>query len=73
MKQSYIKGGFGYGHAKNELLNFTLKHFREERNRFQHFSQNTQEIDIILKLGAQKASIVANEVLSRVRKKISYV
>ena len=73
MKQSYIKGGFGYGHAKNELLNFILKHFREERNRFQHFSQNTQEIDIILKLGAQKASIVANEVLSRVRKKISYV
>ena len=72
MKQNYVKGGFGYGHAKNELLKYILNHFLEERKKFQYFCQNTTEIDSILKRGAQKASIVANNVLSRVRKKIGY-
>ena len=72
MKQNYVKGGFGYGHAKNELLKYILNNFLEERKKFQYFCQNTKEIDSILKRGALKASIVANNVLSRVRKKIGY-
>jgi len=72
LKENYKKGGYGYGHAKKELLNFILSEFNDQREKFNHYMSNLEEIDSALNIGANKASKVANEVLQRVRKKLGY-
>jgi len=72
LKQNYQKGGFGYGHAKEELLNYILNHFKNEREKFNQYMNNLQEIDAALNIGADKAKKVAQDVLNRVRQKLGY-
>ena len=72
VKSNYLKGGYGYGHAKKELLNFILTNFSEERQKFEYYMSNKNELEKVLKLGAEKANLVAQEVLNRVREKLGY-
>tara|TARA_B100000575_G_scaffold293934_1_gene307133 strand:- start:1547 stop:2518 length:972 start_codon:yes stop_codon:yes gene_type:complete len=72
MKENYLKGGYGYGHAKKELFNYILVNFKKEREKFNYFMNNTNEIDDILKIGANKAISVGSKVLARVRNKLGY-
>ena len=72
MKSKYEKGGYGYGHAKQELYELILDKFKTERARFNHLIENRNEIDDALKIGAQKARAVAQKVLQRVRLKAGY-
>ena len=72
MKKNYEMGGYGYGHAKNELSGLILKKYSVERNKFQHYISNPDEVEKILKGGATKANAAANKVLNRVRKKLGY-
>lgn len=72
MKQNYKAGGYGYGHAKQALFELICDKFSEQRNRYNYYMTNLEEIDQALKLGARKAVLTANTVLDRVRKKIGY-
>ena len=72
MKKNYELGGYGYGHAKNELFELILKKYSVERDKFQHYISNPDEVEKILKTGATKANATANKVLNRVRKKLGY-
>ncbi|MEH6703161.1 tryptophan--tRNA ligase [Galbibacter orientalis] len=72
MRQKYEKGGFGYGHAKQALFELILDKFSTERERFNYYMENLNEIDDVLAVGAEKAKKVANDVLGRVRSKIGY-
>lgn len=72
MRQKYEKGGFGYGHAKQALFELILDKFSTERERFNYYMENLNEIDEVLAVGAEKARKVANDVLGRVRSKIGY-
>ena len=72
MKGKYEKGGYGYGHAKQELYELILDKFKTERARFNHLIENKNEIDDALEIGAQKARTVAQNVLQRVRLKVGY-
>ena len=72
MKGKYKKGGYGYGHAKQELYELILDKFKTERARFHHLIENKNEIDDALESGAQKARVVAKNVLQRVRLKAGY-
>ena len=72
MKKNYELGGYGYGHAKNELYELILKKYSVERDKFQHYISNPDEVEKILKAGATKANATANKVLNRVRKKLGY-
>ena len=72
MKKNYELGGYGYGHAKNELFDLILKKYSVERDKFQHYISNPDEVEKILKAGATKANATANKVLDRVRKKLGY-
>ena len=72
MKKNYELGGYGYGHAKNELFDLILKKYSVERDKFQHYISNPDEVEKILKAGAIKAHATANKVLNRVRKKLGY-
>jgi len=72
LKSKYEKGGYGYGQAKEELFALILKNFSKERQEFNHYLNNLDEIDKILEAGATKAKETANTVLKRVRKKLGY-
>ncbi len=72
MKANYEKGGYGYGHAKQALFELLIDKFSEERARYNYFIENLNEIDKALSVGADKAKIVANNVLNRVRAKVGY-
>ena len=72
MRENYINGGYGYGHAKKELLDLILTHFANERKRYNDLMANKSELDDALAKGAEKAKTVAQEVLDRVRVKIGY-
>jgi len=72
MKSNYEKGGYGYGHAKQALFELIVEKFKTERDRYHYYMNNLNEIDTALAVGAEKAKLVANEVLNRVRHKVGY-
>jgi len=72
MRANYEGGNYGYGHAKQALYELIIDKFALIRERYQHFIENKNEIDDALHIGAQKAKVVAKEVLQRVREKIGY-
>jgi tryptophanyl-tRNA synthetase len=72
LRSRYVAGGMGYGHAKTALFELLLERFKKERDSFDYYYQNPEEVQIALAKGAQKARTVAQEVLLRVRSKIGY-
>lgn len=72
MRSKYEGGNFGYGHAKQELFELIISKFAEQRTRYNYYMENLDEIDKALAIGAEKAQIVADDVLLRVRKKLGY-
>ena len=72
MKNNYTKGGYGYGHAKTDLLNLILTKYSSEREKYTFYMGNLDRIDSVLKAGALKASKTADEVLNRVRIKVGF-
>ncbi|MDD7915272.1 tryptophan--tRNA ligase [Polaribacter ponticola] len=72
MRANYEGGNYGYGHAKQALYELIILKFATIRERYNHFMENKDEIDAALAIGSNKASIVANKVLKRVRTKIGY-
>jgi len=72
MRANYEGGNYGYGHAKQALYELIIEQFSTTRERYNHFMENKHEIDEALEVGAGKATIVAKEVLQRVRAKIGY-
>lgn len=72
MKANYENGGYGYGHAKQALFELIVETFSTEREKYNYYMNNLNEVDKALSLGAEKAMIVANDVLKRVRRKVGY-
>lgn len=72
MAANYRAGGYGYGHAKKELLSALLDGFRTERETFARLNDDRAELDARLKEGEEKARAVAAVVLARVRGKLGY-
>lgn len=72
MRAKYLAGNYGYGHAKQALYELILDKFKVEREKYNYYINNLEEVDKLLQQGAQKAQIVANNVLSRVREKLGY-
>ena len=72
MRNNYLAGNYGYGHAKKELLELLMTRFAKERETFTHYMNHRDELDSKLAEGAAKAREVASGVLDRVRKKIGY-
>lgn len=67
MRQNYLNGGYGYGHAKNALLEVLLEKYAEARLKFSELLQDKSTLDAYLENGSLRASVVADEVLNRVR------
>jgi tryptophanyl-tRNA synthetase len=72
VKQNYLAGGYGYGHAKQALFDLIVEKFATEREKYNYYINNLEEVDKLLLEGAAKAGAVANSVLKRVREKLGY-
>jgi tryptophanyl-tRNA synthetase len=72
MKANYLAGNYGYGHAKQALLELIVEKFATEREKYNYYINNLEEVDRLLLEGAAKAGEVANGVLKRVREKLGY-
>ena len=72
MREKYQKGGFGYGHAKQELYELIVEKFGEEREKYHELISSPEKIEAELEKGRIKASEVANGVMKRVREKLGY-
>ncbi|MFM7018490.1 tryptophan--tRNA ligase [Flavobacterium sp.] len=72
MRQNYLGGNYGYGHAKQALFELICEKFKSEREKYNYYISNRTELDAILKSGADKAGIIANTVLKRVRVKLGF-
>ena len=70
MRENYLKGGYGYGHAKTALLEVLLEKYATAREKFDYYQANQTELDGFLLQGAERASSVADGVLKRVREKL---
>ena len=67
-----VNRDFGYGHAKQALFELIIEKFKTEREKYNYYINNLDEVDALLKAGAQKAGTIANGVLHRVREKLGY-
>ena len=72
MRQLYLNGNFGYGHAKQALYEVILERFAPAREKQRYFMENTGELERQLAIGAEKARAVASPVLERVRRVLGY-
>ena len=67
LRQKYLAGNFGYGHAKNELLSLILTKYAKERELFSYYMNNLPELEEKLQEGAEKTRKIATETLKKVR------
>jgi len=72
MRQNYLGGNYGYGHAKQALFELICEKFKLEREKYNYYISNRSELDAILKTGAEKAGVIADSVLKRVRVKLGF-
>ncbi|PCI06429.1 MAG: tryptophan--tRNA ligase [Flavobacteriaceae bacterium] len=72
LRAKYEAGNFGYGHAKQAFYELLIDKYSEERKRYNYYMENVAEIDKALAIGAEKARVIANDVLKRVRTKLGY-
>lgn len=70
MENNYRNGNYGYGHAKNALLELILNKFSNERKVYNELMKNTNLIEEKLLEGSEKAQKIASSVLSRVKIKL---
>ena len=72
MKQNYLAGNYGYGHAKQALYELIITKFKTEREKYAYYMAHLDELEEVLKAGAAKASIKATEVLRKLREKLGF-
>ena len=72
LRQKYLGGNYGYGHAKQAFFELLIEKFADQREKYHYYMDHLEEVDDILLKGAKKAHLVADEVLARVRKKLGY-
>ncbi len=72
IRNKYLAGNYGYGHAKQELFELIVQKFQKEREAYAYYMSNPEELEKKLEQGEAKARVIALDVLNRVRKKIGF-
>jgi tryptophanyl-tRNA synthetase len=72
MESKLLAGGYGWGHAKKDLLDAFVSKFAQAREKYHYYMKNKHEIDAVLEAGAEKARTIAQSTLKRVRAEMGY-
>jgi tryptophanyl-tRNA synthetase len=73
MAGKYRAGGYGYGHAKQDLLAAVKARFTPMRDSYDQLRKNPDQLRRLLVQGSDKARVVAEEKLVQVRKAVGLV
>jgi tryptophanyl-tRNA synthetase len=72
LREKYLAGNFGYGHAKAAFLQLILEKYGEQRRIFDHYMTHPQDLETKLAEGEVKAKKSAAELLDKVRGKLGF-
>lgn len=72
MSNQLKAGGYGWGHAKKDLINCICNKYEKQREKFNHYLNNREEVEEVLREGAIKAKKVAEATLIRVKNGLGY-
>ncbi len=72
MRENFLKGGYGYGHAKQALFEEVLSYFSEPRAKYQELIAQPNLVENSLLQGKEKAQNVAIQTLEKVRVKVGF-
>jgi tryptophanyl-tRNA synthetase len=73
MREKYVTGGFGYGHAKLELLEKIKIVFSPMRNEFDNWMKRPDELRDMLHEGSRKARQLATAKLDVIQSKLGLI
>jgi tryptophanyl-tRNA synthetase len=72
MRQNYEGGNYGYGHAKQALYELIVEKYAKERELYNYYMENLDELHKKLEKGEEKASEIATKTMGRVRKVLGF-
>ncbi len=72
MRNRYLAGGYGYGHAKKALLELILEKFAKPRLEFDRLMANRGDLLAMLEKGEKKAALIAQQTIERVRRAVGF-
>lgn len=72
MRENYLKGGYGYGHAKQALFELIWKGFEKEREIFNYYMEDKEALEKKLKDGEAKVGEIAKETITEVRNVLGF-
>lgn len=73
LRAAYLRGGLGYGHAKQALFEVVDGHLAEPRDRFHHWMNHPADLDDVLASGAARARAAARTTMERVRHRVGLI
>lgn len=73
MKKKYEAGGYGYGHAKLELLGKIKEKFSSMRDKYESYLKREDDVVDILKDGARRVRTIASKKLEDVKEKLGFL
>lgn len=72
MEINYLAGGYGYGHAKQALLDSMLVYFKDAREKFDYFLTHPELIEEKLLKGEKKVKPIAEATIARIRTEFKF-
>ena len=72
IRNNYLKGGYGYGHAKTALYELILTKFEKPRIRYHDLMSHPDLLEKELQIGEAKARKMAQEKLKQVRNVLGF-
>jgi len=72
MRKNYEGGNYGYGHAKQALYELIVEKYSKERELYNHYMENIDELHKKLEKGEEEAAEIATKTLKRVRKVLGF-
>ena len=73
MKNKFVAGNYGYGHAKTELLNAVLEYFKDAREKREELVNNMDYVEEVLAKGAAKAREIAKAQITAAKKAVGLI
>ena len=68
MRQNYLRGGYGYGHAKKALFEIYQRKMAPFRERRDYLAAHPEEVEATLRAGAERARQAARATLAAARR-----
>lgn len=73
MKEKFLAGNYGYGHAKKELLEEILNYFGEAREKRAELEKNMDLVMDILNDGTKRARSIAIEKIKKAKELVGLI